>query len=117
MADVTLVKTRLHAGVWEGELRGADAPPITVLHLGAPVADVTLTALSAGRWALRIPIPLAALCDGVQTFLICDGVTGRRLDHFTLITGIPMEEDIRAEVDLLRAELDLLKRAFRQHCA
>jgi hypothetical protein len=27
-----------------------------------------------------------------------------------------MEEDIRAELDLLRAELDLLKRAFRRHC-
>jgi hypothetical protein len=30
---------------------------------------------------------------------------------------VPLEEDIRAEVSLLRAELDLLKRAFRRHCA
>jgi hypothetical protein len=28
-----------------------------------------------------------------------------------------LDEDIRAEVDLLRAELDLLKRAFRRHCS
>jgi hypothetical protein len=27
-----------------------------------------------------------------------------------------MEDDLRAEVDLLRAELDMLKRAFRRHC-
>jgi hypothetical protein len=27
-----------------------------------------------------------------------------------------LAEDIRAEMDLLRAELDLLKQAFRRHC-
>jgi hypothetical protein len=38
------------------------------------------------------------------------------LAHFTIITGVAMEDDLRAELDLLRAELDLLKRAFRRHC-
>ena len=33
-----------------------------------------------------------------------------------MITGVAMEDDLRAEVDLLRAELDMLKRAFRRHC-
>jgi hypothetical protein len=42
--------------------------------------------------------------------------TGETLAHFTIITGVPMEDDLRAEVDLLRAELDMLKRAFRRHC-
>ena len=31
----------------------------------------------------------------------------------TLLAGDAMSEDVRAEIDLLRAELDLLKRAFR----
>ena len=34
----------------------------------------------------------------------------------SIITGVAMEDDLRAEVDLLRAELDMLKRAFRRHC-
>jgi hypothetical protein len=38
------------------------------------------------------------------------------LAHFTIITGVAMEDDMRAEVDLLRQELDMLKRAFRRHC-
>jgi hypothetical protein len=43
-------------------------------------------------------------------------MTGEKLLHFTIITGVAMEDDLRAEVDLLRAELDMLKRAFRRHC-
>jgi len=43
-------------------------------------------------------------------------VSGDKLGHFTIITGVAMEDDIRAEMDLLRAELDMLKRAFRRHC-
>jgi hypothetical protein len=38
------------------------------------------------------------------------------LEKFTLIAGDVLGDDIRAEVDLLRAELDMLKRAFRRHC-
>ena len=34
----------------------------------------------------------------------------------TIVTGVAMEDDVRAEIDLLRAELDMLKRAFRRHC-
>ena len=52
----------------------------------------------------------------VQTFLIRSKPTGETLAHFTVITGVAMEDDMRAEVDLLRAELDMLKRAFRRHC-
>ena len=51
-----------------------------------------------------------------QRFLIRNRGTGETLAHFTIITGVPMEDDLRAEVDLLRAELDMLKRAFRRHC-
>ena len=34
----------------------------------------------------------------------------------TLIGDEVTGPDLRAEVDLLRAELDMLKRAFRRHC-
>ena len=32
------------------------------------------------------------------------------------IAGEAVSDDLRAEVELLRAELDMLKRAFRRHC-
>jgi hypothetical protein len=119
MGDATLVHTRLRAGVWEGLLSGVQGQPaLEVVHLGAAVAGISVTARAGepGHWAVRVPIPVEALCDGVQTFLIRDTGSGDHLAHFTIITGVALDDDIRAELDLLRAELDMLKRAFRRHC-
>lgn len=119
MAEITLTKTRIRAGIWEGMLSGSsDAPALEVLHLEKPVAGVTVAAVPdrPGDWLVRVPVPVELLSEGVQTFLIRDAGTGETLSHFTIITGVAMEDDLRAEVDLLRAELDMLKRAFRRHC-
>ena len=113
-----LTKTRLLAGVWEGVLTGAPegTPVLAVTHLGQPVPGVTLTARPEGGWDVSIPVPVGAIADGVQTILIADPVTGEALDSFALIAGEALDGDFRAELDLLRAELDMLKRAFRRHC-
>ena len=118
---ITLTRTRIRNGVWEGELSGIAGQPaleVRVQGAGVEVQGLTVTALPdrPGAWAVRVPIPLSALSEGVQTFLIRDKSSGETLDHFTIITGVAMEDDLRAEVDLLRAELDMLKRAFRRHC-
>jgi hypothetical protein len=119
MPDSTLTKTRIRAGVWEGVLTGvATAPALDVLHLEQPIAGVTVTSIvdRPGEFAVQVPIPAELLSEGVQTFLIRNSGTGQTLAHFTIITGVAMEDDVRAEIDLLRAELDMLKRAFRRHC-
>jgi hypothetical protein len=119
MTQPQLTKTRIRAGIWEGILSGPTAPPaIEVLLLEAAMPGVTVTPVPerAGEWSVRVPIPADVLNDGVQTFLIRDKATGETLAHFSIITGVAMEDDLRAEVDLLRAELDMLKRAFRRHC-
>ena len=119
MTDMRLTKTRIRAGHWEGVLSGAvAAPALEVRHLEAVLAGVTVVAVPErpGEWAVRVPIPSEVLSEGVQTFVIRDAASGVKLAHFTVITGVAMEDDLRAEIDLLRAELDLLKRAFRRHC-
>ena len=121
-SQLTLSKTRIQAGVWEGLLMGEGVgnmqPQIEVIHLDKTLEGVELKADGEMQnlWQLRVPIPSALLCDGVQTFTIRDGRSGATLEHFTIVTGQPLEDDIRAEVDLLRAELDMLKKAFRRHC-
>jgi hypothetical protein len=114
---ITLVQARITAGVWEGVLSGADttAPTITALHGGRAVEGVDVRPVpgKAGQLAVRVPIPAWALNEGVQTFVVqADGET---LAQFTLVAGVPLDEDIRAEIGFLRAELDLLKRAFQRH--
>lgn len=122
MAAMTLTKTRIQAGMWEGvlDVEGAagEAPEIVVTHLEQPLDGVSVNADPdrPGAFLVRVPIAAELLSDGVQSFVITDGASGERLNHFTIVTGQPIEDDIRAEMDLLRAELDMLKRAFRRHC-
>ncbi|RGP38120.1 hypothetical protein [Pseudotabrizicola alkalilacus] len=119
MIEKRLTKTRIRAGLWEGVLSGIDTPPqLEVLLLERPIAGVVAEPVAgrAGEWAVRVPIPADVLSEGVQTFLIREAGSDETLAHFTIITGVAMEDDMRAEVDLLRQELDMLKRAFRRHC-
>ncbi|MDQ2095924.1 hypothetical protein [Rhodalgimonas zhirmunskyi] len=122
MSDLILTKTRLREGVWEGTLHRvkeeshADLPQVEVTLEDRPIEGVELIADQQGGYTLRVPIPVRLINDGVQTFLIRDKAADETLDHFTLIAGEGVENDIRAEIELLRAELDMLKRAFRRHC-
>lgn len=107
---------RIAGGVWEGILTGGGASPvIEALHEGRVVEGVEVRPLpgKAGCFAVQVPIPAWALNDGVQSFLVQSG--GIVLARFTLVAGQPPDQDIRAELGLLRAELDLLKRAFQRH--
>ena len=119
MTDSRLTQTRIRAGLWQGVLTGVTAPPqLEVMHLEVALGGVDVTAVPGkpDHWAVQVPIPLQALSEGVQTFVIRDALSHEALAHFTVITGAAMPDDIRADMDLLRAELDLLKRAFRRHC-
>jgi len=119
MTETRLTKTRIAGGLWEGVLTGPDtAPRLEVLLHGRSLPGVAVVAMpgQAKAWAVQVPIPPDVLSDGVQTFLIREMGMGQTLAHFTVITGVAMEDDLRAEVDLLRQELDMLKRAFRRHC-
>ncbi len=119
MADsARLTQTRIRAGIWEGVLSGAGPQPprleVILQERALPGLLVEPVPGRAGDYAVRVPIPAEVLNEGVQTFLIRAGT--ETLAHFTIVTGVAMEDDLRAEIDLMRAELDLLKRAFRRHC-
>ena len=117
MTEPTLTKTTLTAGLWQGVLTGPDTPPpIEVLHLDIPLEGVRVSNRDGGGWQVEVPIPAEAISDGGQTFLVNDAGTGRTLASFSVLAGEALAEDIRTEVDLLRAELDMLKKAFRRHC-
>ncbi len=117
--QITLTQTRIFEGWWEGVLDGAidEAPAVEAWHLDQRLGGVEVQPMPGGKGKqmVRFPIPTLILSEGVQTVLFRLG--DEVLAHLTLIAGVPMEEDLRAEISLLRAELDLLKRAFRRHCA
>ncbi|MDA8584784.1 hypothetical protein N9L47_00785 [Rhodobacteraceae bacterium] len=124
MSEMTLTRMRLAEGVWEGLLsvRDASVPRLRLLHqdqvLGEPeTIEAGQDPSGLSKWLVRFRLPVERLSDGVQTFVIEDAETGDALAHETLVAGEVLDDDIRAEVSLLRAELDMLKRAFRRHCS
>ncbi len=124
MSDITLTRMRLTGGVWEGLLASASGvkPKLWLRHREDVVAEPELHAATGAtanvaQWFVRFQFPLDRLNDGVQTFIVEDASTGDALAHETVIAGEIADDTLHAEVALLRAELDLLKRSFRRHCA
>lgn len=117
MSGYRLEGGALEAGVWSARLHGPEgAPPeVAVRHADALLPGVTLEAEGPGLWRLAVPVPSETLGEGVQTYLV--ETAGALLGRFAIAAGAALAEDLVAEVSLLRAELDLLKAAFRRHCA
>ena len=113
-----LSKSSLQSGIWKGVLAGAEEmPEIVATHLETPVSGVRIIPSGKeGEWLVEIPVPQSAVSDGTQTVVIREAISDTTLGSFTVISGNVLSDDLRAEVDLLRAELDMLKRAFRRHC-
>lgn len=110
----------IRGGVYEGLLAGpSDAPAIELRLDGRAIARPTLEAADGmpGAWAMRATIPGTVLSEGVQAVTLVECDAGTVLDSFTVSAGDPQADDLRAEIALLRAELDLLKAAFRRHCS
>lgn len=119
--NIELTKLRIVEGVWHGAIKKRDdkdwKPQIEVTHLDFPVDGVELVEDRVEEhWVLSIPIPADRISDGVQTFVIHEKRDSEVLGSFSIVAGDALAEDIRAEMSLLRAELDMLKKAFRRHC-
>lgn len=112
--------SELRDGVWTVVLTtpahtGNDAPfAAEIWHDGRILPGLAVTEV-AGKVTTRFRLPPGILSQGVQVLVLTDAA-GRDLSRLVLIAGQPAEDDLRGEIALLRAELDLLKQAFRDHC-
>lgn len=118
MSKAKLIPLRLADGVWEGILTGVptDQPPQIAVHQGDLRLDAPEVIAQDDGWLVRVTVPTSALSDGMQVFLISLEDPHEDLASFAVLAGDVLRDDIRSEVTLLRAELDMLKRAFRRHC-
>ncbi|GHC56312.1 hypothetical protein [Neogemmobacter tilapiae] len=119
MDNLAIISSSLRGGVWAGRIgpvAGGALPDLQVLHLDRVLEGLVLARGEDGvTLTFRVNLPVEVLSDGVQTVVLQDAA-GQRIGSLALVAGEALEADIRAEVDLLRAELDMLKRAFRRHC-
>lgn len=113
MTQPTLTPTLFENGIWRGYLQADTEPQVEVRYLGQALEGIEVSATDGG-WELSVPVPTAAIADGVHCFVIADADSTKKIGDFTIIAGVPAAEDLRTEIALLRAELDMLKRAFRR---
>ncbi|MCK0168669.1 hypothetical protein MWU52_14005 [Jannaschia sp. S6380] len=109
----TLHRIAITAGRYRGLLRGDGAPPDLRMELdGETVGDLTAVAVESG-WQVEGEIGRRALSEGTGTVVIRTA-DGQVLDSLTIVCGLSAPEDLRAELGALRAELSILKAAFRR---
>ncbi len=122
MSEFTLTRMAIKAGSYQGVLttraRIRSLPKLELRFLDAALGPVTVTPDPKAKktWQVNATVPISTINEGVQTYIIYEAKSGDTLDSFAIITGTPLHEDLRAEMVLLRAELDMLKQAFRNHC-
>lgn len=115
-----VLSSSLANGVFQAILapvgHGGDGPPeLVATAQGAPVDGLDLTRTDAG-WSVTLTLPPTMLGDGVQTLVLTNTATGGTIGSCHVASGNVLGDDLLNEVSLLRAELELLKRAFRAHC-
>ena len=119
MDPETLTPVRLSGGRYEGLLTSAQGAGIEAVFEGrvVAVASVSQDPQRPDGWRVACDLPAEVIGRGVSVIALRSVASGEVLDRITLMSGAPLDEDIRAEVALLRDELEMLKRAFRRHCA
>lgn len=120
---LSLTRIGIVSGRYRGMLtaspKGQQPPQLIMQYLGSDIGMVKLEpeGMDGDAWHVSAEIPAEYLQEGVHTFLFLKQGDTEVLDRFSMVIGEPLEHDIQGELDLLRAELDLLKKAFRRHCA
>ena len=113
--DRVLNRVSLRGGTYRGVLTGGGAAPSLSAACGDAALPVTVAALEGGEWQVEVDLSALRLSEGCQTVVIREG--DAVLDALGIVAGLDAmpEGDLRAELDLLRAEVEMLKGAFRRH--
>ena len=110
-----ITELRIIRGMCRGRLiaKGSDAPDIVFEAGDIAMPDTEISRDKEG-WQFTQELPAALLSEGAQSVVISDAKSGVELKQFSLSVGEALADDLRAEVAQIRAELDLLKTAFRR---
>ncbi len=117
LAPPTRLRRSFKSGIWEVEIAAASVPALEIhTDLGDQLAPEILSE-DDGTIRVRFALPPGLLGDGIQTLVLLEPTSCTVLDALQITAGEVPDDDMRAEMALLRAEIDLLKKAFRRHCA
>ena len=104
-----------YTGILEVPTSTKNPPKIILIHAPNPPVTCTLTPIKSGSYEVTTSITNSDISDGVSIFLIVEDGNLDILDSFTIQVSGADEPALKEDVALLRDELDMLKRAFRNH--
>lgn len=121
MPTTKIIAGHIRQGIWTALLDypHSTMPDLEVVHDGKPLAGMTLSAPTdeKGGWRLSIPVPAGTLSDGLQIYLVRDVANNTVIGHIPILIGEGLADSLATEVALLRAELEVVKRALLQLAA
>lgn len=114
MSDLILADLTIRRGAILARLSGSSQPPrVAVVLEGTALAVAEVTA-DGPDWHMSAPLPMDVLSDGARALALVDQDRDEVLATLPVSLGEAYADDLRAEVEMLRAELDLLKKAVRR---
>ncbi len=114
MSDLTLTDLTIRRGVILARLSGSPHPPSVALVLEGTALAVAKVSADGADWHLSAPLPMDMLSDGARALALVDQDADQVLASVSVSLGEAYANDLRAEVEILRAELELLKKAVRR---
>lgn len=108
-----IIRSVIREGIWYGEIAGLEEGDEVSVEVHERTLSNVRVSVAGNNYRIVVPIPPQMIAAGVNTFVL--SAAGESFGNFTVIAGELAADDLRAEVALLRSELDMLKRAFRRH--
>lgn len=87
-------------------------PEVELRMGGEVIAKIYAEADASSGLVARFPIPVEALRDGAVILDVSFANASAHLGRYTMFNGAPPTEDLATTIELLRADLQALKRAF-----
>lgn len=113
MKMASLVESCVEAGVWTAVVDG-DGSGLAVVHEGRVLQGLSAEPCGEGQTRLRLPLPVELIGGGPRALSLAQGGASAPVAHIIIFAGPPDAGDLAAEVAMLRAELDMLRAAFRR---
>ena len=120
---LSLTEIEFRGVIWTGQVEGLDEhvetmPEFRLLLRGEEISRLSPSYdVASERFELKVPIPSTAVGNGSNSLVVCSSENDDILAKIHVVAGNILDHEIVAELQILREELDLLKKAFRRHAS
>ena len=120
MSEIAVITSQIVDGTWVAKIQlvaGRELPKFEIAYQGKPIGTPRVARGEGEIATLEFDLSAKFLTDGIHTFSIAESGSDAVLASTQICAGEVEKLDFRAELDLMRQELELTKRVLRRHLA